>query len=245
MFTRRSRADLAEQKSLRDEITLAYQNMEARVLERTADLEKTTQRLAQENEEREKSDQRTRLILNSVGDGIFGVDLQERGVFFNDAAIRLLGYSAEELMGHEIYRIIHHLRADGSALPEQDCPMHLACAQRQEKHASGEVLWCQDGTSFISQYSVTPIVDSQGNNSGAVIVFRDITEQRKDHNALQERMDELQRFNHLTIGREERMIALKQEVNALLQAAGMAPKYRSAEVNEALATSENSEGGAL
>jgi PAS domain S-box-containing protein len=246
MFTHHTRVTLAEQMRLRDELFETYQEVEARVVERTAELEKTTQHLAVENEEREKSDQRTRLILNSAGDGIFGVDAQERGIFFNAAAGRLLGYNATDMLGKEIYRVIHHQRADGSLLPERECPMHLACAQGREKHTSGEVLWRQDGTSFLSEYAVTPITDDQGNNSGAVVVFRDITEQRTYQQELQQRMDELQRFNRLTMGREERMIALKQEVNALRQAQGLTKKYRNIDKSDPLQmTTEFSEGGAL
>jgi hypothetical protein len=96
----------------------------------------------------------------------------------------------------------------------------------QPRTARAEVLWRKDGTHFFSEYSVTPFVDEKGQPSGAVVVFRDITEQLKNQQELQERMDELQRFNRLTMGREDRMIALKQEVNALLQAQGLAKKYR-------------------
>lgn len=226
MFSRRSRADVAEQKRLRDEIAVAYQDMEARVLERTADLEKTTQRLAVENEERGKSDQRTRLILNSAGDGIFGVDTEGRVVFFNDAAASLLGYSAPEVVGREIHSMIHHLRADGTPLPSQECPMFVACANGLNQKVSGELLWRKDGSSFLSDYSVTPIVDTQLGHAGAVVVFRDVTEQRNNQRELQQRMDELERFNRLTMGREDRMIQLKQEINTLLEAQGRARKYR-------------------
>jgi PAS domain S-box-containing protein len=226
MFTRNTRSVLAEQMRLRDELFETYQEVEARVNQRTAELEKTTQRLAEENVERAKSDQRTRLILNSAGDGIFGVDAHERGVFFNDAALAMLGHSEQDLMGQEMHRIIHHKRADGTPLPEELCPMHLACVNGIARKVSDEVFWRQDGTAFASEYSVTPI-DLHGDHSGAVVVFRDITEQRKNQQELQERMDELQRFNHLTMGREDRMIALKQEVNTLLQTQGLAKKYRS------------------
>ncbi len=230
MFSRRSRADLAEQRRLREEITVAYRDMEARVLERTADLEKTTQRLALENEERVRSDNRTRLILGSVGEGIFGVDTQGKGSFINAAGTHLLGFSENEILGQDIPRLIHHSRADGSPLAPQDCPMHADYAlSGRHRQASSEVLWRKDGSYFFSEYSVTPFMDEKGQPVGAVVVFRDITEQLKNQQELQDRMDELQRFNRLTMGREDRMIALKQEVNALLQAQGLDKKYRSSD----------------
>lgn len=232
MFSRRSRADLAEQRRLRDEITVAYRDVEARVLERTADLETTTQRLAVENAERAKSDQRTRLILDSAGEGIVGVDGQGRGVFFNQAALRLLGFGVADLLGVELHRLIQHQRADGSPLPEAECSLHQACIRGQDRKVSGEVFWRKDGSAFLAEYSVTAMRSDQGLHNGAVVVFRDITEQRKNQQELQERMDELQRFNRLTMGREDRMIALKQEVNALRLAQGLAIKYSSADEAE-------------
>jgi PAS domain S-box-containing protein len=226
MFSRRSRADLANQTRLRDEISAAYAEMEVRVRERTADLEKTSARLAIENQEREKSEQRTRLILNSASEGIFGLDVAGLGVFFNAAALKLLGYDAEELIDHEVHRLIHYAHADGTPLPEEECPMYLACSQGLQKQISGEVLWRKDGSFFLSEYSVTPILGDQGKHDGAVVVLRDITLQRRNQQELHQRMDELQRFNRLTIGREERMIGLKQEINALLAAQGLPDKYR-------------------
>jgi hypothetical protein len=46
---------------------------------------------------------------------------------------------------------------------------------------------------------------------------------------LAQRVNELERFNRLTIDREEKMIELKQEINTLLGQGGSAPKYRIVE----------------
>ena len=226
MFSRRTKADLSEQIRLRDEISIAYEGMEERVRERTADLEETTNRLATENEERLKSDARTRLILNSAGEGIFGVDTEERVTFLNDAATAQLGYTADELIGREIHGIIHHSFSDGSPYPKKDCPMFDACSQGKERHIFGEALWRKDGSQFLSEYSATPISDDKDGLAGAVIVFRDITERERNEKELKQRMEELERFNRLVTGREERMIQLKAEINALLEELGREQKYK-------------------
>lgn len=226
MFSRRTRADLSEQMRLRDEIKGAYEAMEQRVRERTADLEASTRRLAVENEERMRSDARTRLILNSAGEGIFGVDADERVTFLNDAAAAHLGYGVDELIGKEIHAIIHHSYADGTPYSLEDCPMHHACIHGRATQSAGDVLWRKDGSRFLSEYSVTPISDDQGVSAGAVIVFRDITEEKTSQDELQRRMVELEQFNRLTMGREERMIQLKREFNALLEETGREKKYK-------------------
>ena len=61
------------------------------------------------------SDEKSRLLLESVGEGIFGVDLDGKVAFINPAANQMLGYGPEELIGKEIHEKIHHSHADGSA----------------------------------------------------------------------------------------------------------------------------------
>lgn len=227
MFSRRTQADLSEQIRLKNELTVAYEAMEERVRERTADLQQTSNRLAIENEERLRSDARTRLILDSAGEGIFGVDTEERVTFFNAAAERLLGYRADEVIGREIHSIIHHSYADGTPYPRENCPVFLALMRAEEAHVADEALWRKDGSKFPSEYSITVISDDKGGIIGAVIVFRDITERKNSEEELNRRMEDMERFNRLTMGREERMIQLKGEINALLEETGREKKYKA------------------
>ncbi len=150
MFSRRARADLAEQMRLREEITAAYEDMEARVRERTADLEKTTRRLAEENEERVRSDQRTRLILNSAGEGIFGVDLVREQI--RVASGLPMSFTQDDLVinGHAI-----EVRINAERLPD--------FAPRPGKvkvfHAPGG-LGVRMDSALYGGYSIPPYYDS-------------------------------------------------------------------------------------
>ena len=68
--------------------------------------------------------EKSRLLLESVGEGIFGVDMDGKVVFINPADNRMLGYGLEELIGPSVHEKIHHSRADGSAYPKSECPMY-------------------------------------------------------------------------------------------------------------------------
>ena len=57
----------------------------------------------------------------------------------------------------------------------------------------------------------------------------DITEQKKAEDALKQKIEELERFNELTVGRELKMVALKQEINSLLLRLGEKEKYKIVE----------------
>jgi PAS domain S-box-containing protein len=124
------------------------------------------------------SEEKSRLLLESVGEGIFGVDLDGRLAFINPAASRMLGYGPEELIGHEVHQKIQHSHADGSVYLKDDCPMYLTYADGAEHHIADEVLWRKDGSSFPVEYTSMPI-KKNGQVVGAVVTFMDITERKK------------------------------------------------------------------
>jgi len=86
------------------------------------------------------------------------------------------------------------------------------------------VLWRKDGSSFYVSYTSVPIRKDEA-VIGAVVVFRDITERKKAEAELKEYVADLERFNRLVIGREERMIQLKEEINGLTEKLGGERKY--------------------
>ncbi len=211
------------------EIESAKAVLEDRVRARTADLEEQALALVKENEERLRSEARTLLILKSAGEGVFGVDAQERVTFWNDTAARMLGYSAEELIGRGVHEVIHHSLAGGSAYRREDCPMVRAASRGVEKKVSDEVFWRKDGSMLLVDYSAVPIFGEKGETSGAVVVFRDVSAQKEREAEMRSRLDELERFNRMTVSREERMIELKKEINGVLEAIGKESKYRITE----------------
>ena len=82
----------------------------------------------------------------------------------------------------------------------------------------------RDGTVFQSRYF--PVQDKLGSVIGAAIFAQDITERKRGEGELREKMDELERFSKLAVGREERMIELKEEINELLRSSGRSDKYK-------------------
>ncbi len=106
----------------------------------------TTERKAAEEALR-ASEEKSRLLLESVGEGIFGVDLDGKVAFINPAATRMLGYRTDELIGKAVHEQIHHSHADGSVYPKSECPMYLTHADGTDHHIADEVLWRKDGSS--------------------------------------------------------------------------------------------------
>ncbi|TAJ30972.1 MAG: PAS domain S-box protein [Nitrospirae bacterium] len=133
------------------------------------------------------------LLLESTGEGIFGIDLQTRCTFINRAGAAMLGYRPEELLGRNMHELIHHTKPDGARYPAEDCPIARSCLSGQGCRLDDEVLWRRDGTSFHAEYAVRPILDEDW-ITGAVVTFANITERKRAELALAEKTQELSDF---------------------------------------------------
>ena len=84
----------------------------------------------------------------------------------------------------------------------------------------------KDGTLYWEFASISPIRDIDGQITHFLAVKENITQAKEAAEKLKETMRELEQVNRLMMGREERVLELKGEVNELLQTAGLPPKYR-------------------
>src|ERR687894_139846 len=125
------------------------------------------------------------LILNSAGEGIYGLNRQGKTTFINPAAARLTGWDAEDLIGRHQHDVLHHTKPDGTPYPSQECPIYAALNDGGIHRVTDEVFWRKDGTSFPVQYVSTPIRE-RGEIVGAVVLFEDVTERKEAEEALKE-----------------------------------------------------------
>ena len=118
------------------------------------------------------------LILDSAGEGVYGLDADGKTTFVNDAATRILGWRAEDVIGQPLHDIHHHSHEDGSPYQREDCPIYKAIHDGQVHQVDCEVFWHTDGSSVPVEYTSTPILEG-GEIAGAVVVFRDISARRE------------------------------------------------------------------
>jgi PAS domain S-box-containing protein len=131
------------------------------------------------------------LLLESTGEGIFGIDLAGHCVFINRAGARMLGFEPAEVLGRNMHELTHHSHADGSPYPDTDCPIFNAFRQGLPCRIETEVFWRRDRTAFAVEYSSHPILDGR-EVRGAVITFVDITERKRAADALHKSKVELE-----------------------------------------------------
>ena len=148
------------------------------------------------SEQLERLNRQNELLLNSAGEGIYGLDMEGKTTFVNPAAARMIGWEPEELIGKPQHDILHHTKPDGSPYPRQQCPICAVLKDGAVHHVDNEVFWRKDGTSFPVDYISTPIRE-QSSLVGAVVSFRDITERKHAEEALKSSEE---RFRNLIEG---------------------------------------------
>ncbi|WP_042206213.1 PAS domain-containing hybrid sensor histidine kinase/response regulator [Paenibacillus durus] len=117
------------------------------------------------------------LILNSVSEGIFGIDMEGRTMFINPAAADMLGYGPGEWTSRSHEDPIQLMRLSGEYAGEQMSMLRMFSESGMYDEREG-VFWRQDGSSFLVNYRMSPLYD-KGVRKGTVVVFRDITEEKE------------------------------------------------------------------
>jgi PAS domain S-box-containing protein len=176
--------DIDDRKQAEAKISALNAELEKRVEERTIQLQQTNLELLHEIEERkqakallERISHQQELILNSAGEGIYGLNLQRKVTFINPAAAEMLGYEVKELHDRYIDRILNHSNSEGKKYPPEENPIYTTIQTGTIHHVSDDLFYRRNGTNFPVEYVSTPIQEN-GKIVGAVVIFKDITERQ-------------------------------------------------------------------
>ncbi len=120
-------------------------------------------------------------VMGGMGEGLFAMDAEGLLTYLNPTAERLLGWTAKELMGRRIHDHIHSRRPDGSPLPPGECAILRVQKSEASLRDHEDVFVRKDGSLFPVACTSAPIV-----SDGAVVVFRDITLQKRAEAELRE-----------------------------------------------------------
>ncbi|MFA6062546.1 MAG: diguanylate cyclase [Gallionella sp.] len=134
----------------------------------------------------QESNQKINLLLQSMAEGVYGIDINGRCTFVNESFLRILGYDQNEVVGQNIHELIHYLHADGTPYSEAECRINAAHKCNENIHHADEVFWHKFGVPIPVEYWSRPIV-IDGCVTGAVTTFIDVSERRMEE----------ERVNHL------------------------------------------------
>lgn len=165
-------------------------------LDQMADALEQRERERRDTEEAlRRSEEKLRLLLESSGEAIYGIDLQGNCTFCNPACLRMLGYPhADELLGKNMHWLIHYQHPDGTPIPMEECSMLKAFQKKEGMHTDDDVFWRKDGTCFPVEFWSYPQWQ-HGRIVGGVITFVDITERKRVAQELEAAKEAAERAN--------------------------------------------------
>ncbi len=115
--------------------------------------------------------------LNKAAVGIYSVDHDGRCIQINPAALAMIGYREDEVLGNDMHSLIHATREDGTPYPVEACPVYKARVEGVETYESEEVLWTKDGKAAHVACSAVPLIKAK-EPAGAVMTLCDLTARR-------------------------------------------------------------------
>lgn len=127
--------------------------------------------------EKRSLEQQLKVITDVVGEGIFLVDSKGKIVFSNPEANQLLGYTVEEIKGIYLQKVVHKQQLDGTLYKPDTNPFYKAIISGEFYNTEG-AFTCKSGFIMPVMIASRPVFEDDMLN-GAVIAFRDITEQKK------------------------------------------------------------------
>jgi PAS domain S-box-containing protein len=117
------------------------------------------------------------VVMETMVEGLFVTDADGRLMMMNSAGTRLLGFSEEELQGCLVEEVIHHQRADGSPLADEDSELRKVFAEGRTIRVADDAFTCKDGSILPVAYSAGPLLNGSALRGG-VVVFRDVTDEK-------------------------------------------------------------------
>jgi len=173
----------------------------------------------------QRSEERLREVLENSLDASYKRDIKTNTYeYISPVITRLSGHTPDELKSLPLENVLELIHPDDR--PEVDRLINAGLSgapgtawqvEYRIKNKQGQYCWFQDRFSVMR--------DSGGKPLAIIGSVSEITERKQTEEALLQKVDELERFQRLTVRRELRMIEMKKEINALLVQAGLPPKY--------------------
>jgi PAS domain S-box-containing protein len=139
--------------------------------------------------ERKDAEEFRAVVMDNMAEGLYALDTSGLVTYMNPAAALMLGWTEDELRGEPMHEAVHFQRADGTKVPTGECSL-LQVTQGRTVRILDEAFTRKDGSIFPVAYSSAPL-RSGSTVQGVVVVFRDITEEKKEQAAAQRELDAL------------------------------------------------------
>ncbi len=130
-----------------------------------------------------RSEERLRTTLRSIGDGVITCDIEGRVQSLNDTAQELTGWSEREARDQPV-ELVFPIIDESTREPLENPVVRVTRSNQLARLQNHTILTRRDGSEIYIEDSGSPIRDKHGSLVGVVLVFRDVTLQKKSHEAL-------------------------------------------------------------
>ena len=169
--------------------------------------------LAQNRERLRQALQYQEAIVTNMGEGLYTINRQGHLVSMNRAAEKLFGWTKDELVGRSMHDLTHYKHPNGTTFPAEDCAELKVFASGAAVLNHEDVFIRKDGTCFDVEYSAAPMW-SGDEVTGLVVVFHDVTEQRRAEQALRDRDRALTAANDELTGQKAGLAEANRELQS-------------------------------
>jgi len=190
--------DITLRKQEEDELEKYRQHLEELVAERSEALR--------------EAEERSRLLLEASADGLFGIGEDGTIIFINPVGARLLGYTAEALIGRPAHAALHHTHADGSPYPPENCALLLTLRSGQAMRNDDDLFWQADGQP-LPVATAAQAMFKNGRIIGEVVSFIDIRQRKMLDEAREKALAEAE---HLARAKSEFLANMSHEIRTPL-----------------------------
>jgi PAS domain S-box-containing protein len=129
--------------------------------------------------ERRQAEDFRSIVMNNMAEGLYTVDSQGRLTSMNDAATKMLGWTEQELLGTEMRQLVLAQGTGDDAIEEGIRKLLSVRGEGRHVRLDDHAYRCKNGSVLPVAISASPLLSS-GSVEGAVIVFRDITEEKSE-----------------------------------------------------------------
>ena len=161
-------------------------------------LKKQREQLFQKQQELNQANQKNQMILNTAAEGIYGIDQDGSINFINQAALEMIGWHEDEVLGKNSCKIMHPHKVDNKKHHDPECIVQQTILQGKIKENTDTVFQRKDETFFPVEYLAAPVTE-EASTIVAVIVFKDISKRKQIELELQ-KAEKLKAFEVLAGG---------------------------------------------
>ncbi|WP_309087789.1 PAS domain S-box protein [Phenylobacterium sp.] len=156
-----------------------------------------------------ETNRRLNAVLNNASVSIFLMDERQHCAYMNEAAEKLTGYTWAETQGRPLHDVIHHTHPDGRHYPIEDCPIDRAFPENHQQQGE-DVFIHKDGHFYHVAFTASPIRDEDSRTIGTIIEVRDISEEKRNEQARELLMREVDHRARNVLTVAQSMVQLTQ-----------------------------------